>query len=71
MEREVTDIKSNELRDAALNMQFAVGHVLANGGTNIDKWWPKLVDAQQRLASHTNPTAQEMSNGIDEMLKNF
>lgn len=42
-----------ELRQAGIRMQVAVGNVLMNGGLNIPEWWDKLVEAQQILAGQT------------------
>jgi hypothetical protein len=50
-----------ELRQAALKMQVAVGNVLAHGGIDLDKWWGELIEAQQHIATITHGTSAEFN----------
>jgi len=59
-----------DLRQKALDMQVAVGHVLARGGADTDRWWEDLVAAQQRLARQTNMSGEE-HNRYDMVRKYF
>lgn len=52
---------NEEMRQAAIRMQVAVGNVLAHGGLDIDKWWDELVASQQNLARHTKGTSEEFN----------
>lgn len=49
------------LRQAAIRMQVAVGHVFSTGGLDVDKWWPELILAQQNLSRHTSGTIEEFN----------
>lgn len=57
----------NDLRKAALRMQVTAGNVLALGGTQSDKWWENLIDAQQGLSAQTKAHRHE----FDAVRKEF
>ena len=52
-------IESDDLRDAALQMQVAVGNMLSYGGLFPLEWFDQLIKAQQRLAGITLGTRKE------------